>query len=360
MIPIDLITGFLGSGKTTFIRKYVEHLLEEDGHPCVLENDYGAINVDTLLLRETFGDRCGVEMVVGGGDPDCHRRRFRTKLIELAMLGYDRVIVEPSGVFDTDEFFDLLYEDPFDRWYEAGSVLSIVDAELPDVLSDASEYLLASEAAGAGLILPSKVQLCKTNPVNGLLRHLNRALAGAGCRRVLTEKDVLAKDWEGLTPEDWKRLTTCGYVRADHVKLPVDRDGSYSNLFYFKLSMTPEKLIGITKQLFASPDKYGDVIRVKGFLKKAVDQGKTGDLKKTEDPEKTVDPKKTDDPKEKDEQKEGKGEQVWYEINASRDSIDFHETKIGQEVVILVGEHLNSEAIGALFGETRSVTDYSI
>lgn len=348
MIPIDLITGFLGSGKTTFIRKYVEHLLSESGHPCVLENDYGAINVDTLLLRETFGDRCGVEMVVGGGDPDCHRRRFRTKLIELAMLGYDRVIVEPSGVFDTDEFFDLLYEDPFDRWYEAGSVLSIVDAELPDALSDASEYLLASEAAGAGLIVPSKVQLCKTNPVNNLLRHLNRALAGAGCKRVLTEKDVLAKDWEKLTPEDWKRLSTCGYVRADHVKLPVDRDGSYSNLFYFKLSMTPDKLIGITKQLFASPEKYGDVIRVKGFLKKA------DDLKRINNPEKPDVLKKADG------KKEGEGEQIWYEINASRDSIDFHETKIGQEVVILVGEHLNSEAIGALFGETRSVTDYSI
>lgn len=348
MIPIDLITGFLGSGKTTFIRKYVEHLLAEGGHPCVLENDYGAINVDTLLLRETFGDRCGVEMVVGGGDPDCHRRRFRTKLIELAMLGYDRVIVEPSGVFDTDEVFDLLYEDPFDRWYEAGSVVSIVDAELPEALSDASEYLLASEAAGAGLIVPSKVQLCKTNPVNNLLRHLNRALAGAGCKRVLTEKDVLAKDWERLTPEDWKRLSTCGYVRADHVKLPVDRDGSYSNLFYFKLSMTPEKLIGITKQLFASPEKYGDVIRVKGFLKKA------DDLKRINNPEKPDVLKKADG------KKEGEGEQIWYEINASRDSIDFHETKIGQEVVILVGEHLNSEAIGALFGETRSVTDYSI
>lgn len=348
MIPIDLITGFLGSGKTTFIRKYVEHLLAEGGHPCVLENDYGAINVDTLLLRETFGDRCGVEMVVGGGDPDCHRRRFRTKLIELAMLGYDRVIVEPSGVFDTDEFFDLLYEDPFDRWYEAGSVVSIVDAELPDALSDASEYLLASEAAGAGLIVPSKVQLCKTNPVNNLLRHLNRALAGAGCKRVLTEKDVLAKDWERLTPEEWKRLSTCGYVRADHVKLPVDRDGSYSNLFYFKLSMTPDKLIGITKLLFASPEKYGDVIRVKGFLKKVDDRKRINN------------PEKPDVLKKADGKKEGEGEQIWYEINASRDSIDFHETKIGQEVVILVGEHLNSEAIGALFGETRSVTDYSI
>ena len=132
------------------------------------------------------------------------------------------------------------------------------------------------------------------------------------------------------------------------MKLPVDRDGSYSNLFYFKLSMTPDKLIGITKQLFASPEKYGDVIRVKGFLKKADERKRINN------------PEKPDVLKKADGKKEGEEEQNWYEINASRDSIDFHETKIGQEVVILVGEHLNSEAIGALFGETRSVTDYSI
>ena len=85
-----------------------------------------------------------------------------------------------------------------------------------------------------------------------------------------------------------------------------------------------------------------------------------GFLKKTDDRKKINDPEKTDVLKRADGKKEGEEEQNWYEINASRDSIDFHETKIGQEVVILVGEHLNSEAIGALFGETRSVTDYSI
>ena len=90
------------------------------------------------------------------------------------------------------------------------------------------------------------------------------------------------------------------------------------------------------------------MIRVKGFLKKVDDRKRINN------------PEKPDVLKKADGKKEGEGEQIWYEINASRDSIDFHETKIGQEVVILVGEHLNSEAIGALFGETRSVTDYSI
>ena len=51
------------------------------------------------------GEHCELEMVSGGCDKDCHRRRFKTKLIAMGMCGYDRVLVEPSGVFDVDEFF---------------------------------------------------------------------------------------------------------------------------------------------------------------------------------------------------------------------------------------------------------------
>ena len=35
---------------------------------------------------------CSLEMIAGGCDADCHRRRFKTKLIAMAMSGYDRVI----------------------------------------------------------------------------------------------------------------------------------------------------------------------------------------------------------------------------------------------------------------------------
>nr|WP_288160321.1 molybdopterin-guanine dinucleotide biosynthesis protein MobB [uncultured Sharpea sp.] len=52
MIKVDLITGFLGSGKTTFIKKYVEYLASQHLRVAVIENDYGAINVDRMLLSD--------------------------------------------------------------------------------------------------------------------------------------------------------------------------------------------------------------------------------------------------------------------------------------------------------------------
>ena len=105
MTKIDLITGILGSGKTTFIIKYVKYLLSCGKRVAILENDFGAVNVDMMLLQDLEGEKCELEMISGGCDPETHRRRFRTKLIAMGMCGYDRVLVEPSGIYDMDEFF---------------------------------------------------------------------------------------------------------------------------------------------------------------------------------------------------------------------------------------------------------------
>ena len=48
------------------------------------------------------------------------------------------------------KFFDVLHEEPLDNWYEIGNVITIVDAELENDLSQEADYLLASEAANAG------------------------------------------------------------------------------------------------------------------------------------------------------------------------------------------------------------------
>ena len=163
MIKIDLITGFLGSGKTTFIKKYASYLLKKGMNIGILENDFGAVNVDMMLLQDLMGDNCELEMVSGGCDADCHRRRFKTKLIAMGMCGYDRVIVEPSGIFDVDEFFDALHEEPLDKWYEIGNVIAIVDAKLAEDLSAEADYLLASEVADAGQKSISTVHLARSS-----------------------------------------------------------------------------------------------------------------------------------------------------------------------------------------------------
>ena len=130
MIPVDLITGFLGAGKTTFLLRYARYWMGQGKRIGVLVYDHGAVNVDLPLLGALRGDKCELEMLAGGCDADCHRRRFRAKLIAMGMSGYDRVLIEPSGVFDMDEFFDTLREPPLDRWFEPGNVICVVDAKL--------------------------------------------------------------------------------------------------------------------------------------------------------------------------------------------------------------------------------------
>ena len=146
MVQVDLITGFLGSGKTTFLRKYVQYLVAQGHNVCILENDFGAVNVDAMLLQDLIGDNCDLETISGGCDCDTHQRRMRTKLISMAMRGFDRVVIEPSGIFDVDEFYDILRDEPLDRWYRLGNVIAIVDAKLESELSPQADYLLASEA----------------------------------------------------------------------------------------------------------------------------------------------------------------------------------------------------------------------
>ncbi len=149
-VKIDLITGFLGAGKTTFLLRYARYLLAQGQKLGILVYDHGAMNVDLPLLNGLRGENCELETLAGGCGPDCHRRRFRTRLIAMAMCGYDRVVIEPSGVFDMDEFFDTLQEAPLDRQYELGSVIAVVDAKTDGDFSPEEDFFLASQTACAG------------------------------------------------------------------------------------------------------------------------------------------------------------------------------------------------------------------
>ncbi len=293
MIKIDLITGFLGSGKTTFIERYARWLVAKGERVCILENDYGAINIDRVLLQDLLGPNCELEMVVGGDGAEAHQRRFRTKLISMAMLGYTRVLVEPSGIYDVDEFFDTLYEEPLDRWYELGSVLTIVDARLDPGLSPASRYLLASEAANAGKIILSKLPVTASVPkddetlpaedsaaVDNIDQHpvraqndvigqtlavLNQAMEEVQCtRRFAYPADVLAKPWDQLEDSDFQMLEAAGYRHVSFLKKAVAEEDAYQSLFYMHYETTPEDLKARVLRLLEDP-AAGHVLRIKGF-----------------------------------------------------------------------------------------------
>ena len=313
MVTADLITGFLGSGKTTFIRKYVQYLLKQGEKICILENDYGAINVDTMLLSDLRSDRLGIEMVAGGSDYDCHRRRFRTKLITMAMLGYTRVVIEPSGIFDVDEFFDILHEDPLDQRYRIGNVIAVVKANLEDDFSEETDYLLASQAAQAGCIVLSHAQEADSDTIAGTCRHNNEALAAIRCKRTFEPgKNIIARDWETFSDEDLQRIASSGYREASFEKRFSMDDNDFKALFFMNIRISEKEVLGRIRKLFEDP-AAGRVIRVKGFLRADDDPGQ------------------------------------WHEINATEKETKIRLLPDGQEVLIVIGEHLDEEVVDGYF-----------
>ena len=253
MVQVDLITGFLGSGKTTFIKKYARYLMEQGQNIGILENDFGAINVDMMLLRELEGENCELEMVAGGCDKECYRRRFRTKLIAMGMCGYDRVLIEPSGIFDVDDFFDALHEEPLDKWYQIGNVITVVDACLEEKLSEGADYILASEAANAGCILLSRTQLASEEQIKDTVAHINRALETIHCKRVLKD-EVICGDWEDFTENDYKKISESGYQVEDYEKMYVEQDEIFQSLYLMEEGNSTIKVKEAVRKNFEDPE----------------------------------------------------------------------------------------------------------
>ncbi len=278
MVRIDLITGFLGSGKTTFLLKYARYLMSQGLKIGILEYDYGAVNVDMLLLNKLRSDKCELEMVAAACDRDCLRRRFRTKLIAMAMTGYDRVIVEPSGVFDMDMFFDTLRDDDtLERMYEIGSVIAVVNAggtgesvsdggglndDRVQKYDDEEDFYLASQAASAGCIVLSRVQLSNAENIEKTKAHIEKAAEAIKCK---IRGKYIEKDWDDLTAEDFWEISQSGYYSNDYIKTIGSAETGFDSVCFLDLKDDIEGMKEKIKKLFADMS-YGKILRVKGFV----------------------------------------------------------------------------------------------
>ncbi|MCR5462485.1 MAG: GTPase (G3E family) [bacterium] len=292
MVKIDLVTGFLGSGKTTFIKKYAKYLLDNNYNLCILENDFGAVNVDMMLLDDLT---CGKEMVSGACDYDCHLRRFKTKLIQMALMGYDRVIVEPSGIYDTDEFFDALSEDPLNKLYEISNIFFIYDINTNN-LSYESKYILTSEAANAGKIIVTKNE--SNNKVD--LSVLNNILKEFKCSRIFSESDLVNN-----ADINFSELINSGYHNYSYIKIPINKETNYDSIYFLNEKIDLEKIKALSYILF-NDAKYGLIMRIKGFI---FENNK------------------------------------WYKINITKNEKEIGLINDGQNVLIIIGEKLDKDLI---------------
>ncbi|SJM94408.1 putative Uncharacterized GTP-binding protein yjiA [Crenothrix polyspora] len=114
-IPIYIISGFLGSGKTRLLNRLLSHAPKS----AVIINEFGATAIDQQLLRE---HKVPLSTLVGGC-LCCQVRGSLAPILKNLRMAWDadnsyfeRVIIETSGVANPEPVLDILF---MDRWLSA-------------------------------------------------------------------------------------------------------------------------------------------------------------------------------------------------------------------------------------------------
>jgi G3E family GTPase len=196
-VPILLVAGFLGAGKTTVVNHLLAHA--EGRRIAAVVNDFGAINIDAELIT---GAADGVVSLSNG----CICCSLEGDLLRTlaALLRRDPrpefIVIETSGVADPSDIVRNLM-DPL-IWREAPleTVLCVVDATIPAAtLNDA---LLRSQLRAADIVALSKVDLVDAS-ARAQMRDAVRAVRPAAVVVDALHDEVPA---ELLFPADPERL----------------------------------------------------------------------------------------------------------------------------------------------------------
>lgn len=124
-LPLHLIAGALGVGKTTAIRRFVA---QSPDYTAVLVNDFGETGYDAALIGEAGGGKMQVQNVPGGCLCCTSAAQLRPALETLcAQPEVERIIVEPSGIALLDPLLKMLHEAEEKCGFELRPVIVLFD-----------------------------------------------------------------------------------------------------------------------------------------------------------------------------------------------------------------------------------------
>lgn len=189
-IPVYLLTGFLGSGKTTILKTLLQAVKAQGKKPAVLMNEFGKQSVDTLLLQGTAVPT--VDLIEG-----CVCCTVKGSLTGAMMQLVeehrpDLIFLEASGVALPLEIVDSLLDPPLKDGVRIAGVYSCVDAtrfplQLPPLFEQTPlQQTMVQQVMHADVLLVTKTDLIQPdrrfalegalrqhNPVSPLLRVVN-------------------------------------------------------------------------------------------------------------------------------------------------------------------------------------------
>ena len=204
MTKIDIISGFLGAGKTTFIKKLLEEAIAGE-QVVLIENEFGQIGIDGGFLKNS-----GIEIrEMNSGCICCSLVGDFGKSLEEVLTKYqpDRVIIEPSGVGKLSDVMKAVRDVASTLDVVLNSAVTIVDASKCKMHMKNFGEFFNNQIENAGTVVLSRtdvVDAAKVQQDVELIREHNASasivttpcsqLSGAQLLEIIEKPDTMAED----------------------------------------------------------------------------------------------------------------------------------------------------------------------
>ena len=189
MTKIDIFSGFLGSGKTTLIKKLVAESFQ--GQKVVLiENEFGEINIDSGFLKDS-----GIEITEMSSGCICCTLvgDFGVSLRQvLQQYNPDRILIEPSGVGKLSDVIRAVQDVAKDMPCELSSFVAVADAKKCKMYSKNFGEFYIDQISHAKTIILSRTQDLSEDKLDAAVKLLRGYNSGA--KIITTPWDELSGD----------------------------------------------------------------------------------------------------------------------------------------------------------------------
>ena len=156
MTKVDIVSGFLGAGKTTFIKQMINQVYT--GEKLVLiENEFGEIGIDGGFLKDA-----GVEITeINSGCICCTLVGDFSKALKKVISEYcpDRVLIEPSGVGKLSDVAKAVEDVKEDADIEIAGRITVVDGKKAKMYMKNFGEFFKDQVQHASTIVVSRTQM---------------------------------------------------------------------------------------------------------------------------------------------------------------------------------------------------------
>lgn len=256
---ITIVYGFLGSGKTTFLRNLIPKL-SSDERVAVLVNEMGEVGIDGTVLES---DEMNVRMLANGCICCELRGDLLLGLIELQKKFHpDRLVIEPTGLAAPKQLDEVFADPQIAKFATVDSMATILDATKYEAAHKVFGSFFPDQIASAPLVLINKSDLVDDAAI-ARARRFVKDLNPDGRIHVTTYCDIdpmlifgNAADASSVMP-----------VNGDDHHLAHGVENSTRGME--TLSIAPGRMPRLKLEAFLdriAGGEFGEVVRAKGFV----------------------------------------------------------------------------------------------